>query len=124
MKKTHNSDKLSALGPYSHGVAAQGETVYLSGQLGINHRTKEMGADINAQTRFALENVQLLLSELGLEMKDVVKTLVLLKDIADFQEMNQVYSEFFTEEAPARSAFQVGALPNNGLVEIEVIAVR
>lgn len=123
MKQVLNSKQLSQLGPYSHIVRA-GNTYYFSGQLGINLQTGQMGETIEEQTTFALENIQLLLQEAGLTKNAIVKTLVLLKDIQDFPAMNQIYGNFFDHEPPARSAFQVAALPNNGLVEIEVIAVN
>lgn len=124
MKKIINSEKLNVLGPYSHVVAASGEIFYFSGQLGINPETQEMGKSIQEQTRYALKNIDLLLQQAGLVKENIVKVLVLLKDMADFSEMNQVYGEYFTQEPPARSAFQVAALPSDGLIEIEVIAVK
>ena len=68
--------------------------------------------------------VQAVLEEAGSSMNHVVKSLVLLKDIADFAEVNKVYAEQFNDVLPARSAFQVAALPLGGNIEIEVIAVE
>lgn len=115
----------AAIGPYSQGVETTGRTVFVSGQLGINPATGEFaGSDIASQTKQSLENLKTILAEAGMTMDNVVKSTVLLKDIADFGAMNEVYATFFTGDYPARAAFQVGALPKNGLVEIEVVAVE
>ena len=114
----------AAIGPYSQAVQAGG-TVYVSGQLPIDPATGEFaGADIASQTRQSLTNIQAVLAQAGMTMADVVKTTVLLADIADFGEMNQVYAQFFAEPFPARAAFQVAALPKGAKVEIECVAVR
>ena len=114
----------AAIGPYSQGVAA-GNTAYVSGQLPIDPATGEFaGPDIASQTRRSLQNVEAILAAKGMAMKDVVKTTVLLADIADFAAMNEVYGEFFSEPYPARAAFQVAALPKGARVEIEAVAVK
>ena len=114
----------AAIGPYSQAVQAGG-TVYVSGQLPIDPATGAFaGADIASQTRQSLTNIQAVLAQAGMTMADVVKTTVLLADIADFGEMNQVYAGFFVEPYPARAAFQVAALPKGAKVEIECVAVR
>ena len=74
------------------------------------------------QTRQSLKNIQNILKEAGLDMSDIVKTTVLLKNMGDFADMNGVYAEFFTEAFPARAAFEVSALPKDALVEIEAVA--
>lgn len=113
----------AAIGPYSQGIRA-GNTIYVSGQIPIDPATGEFaGADIETQTRQSLTNIRNILEEAGASMKDVVKTTVLLKDIADFAAMNKVYAEFFSEPYPARAAFQVAAIPKGALVEIEAVAV-
>lgn len=111
-----------AVGPYSL-YRVVGNTVYLSGQLGINPETNKLADDtIEGQTKQALENIKNILESLNLSMKNVVKTLVLVNDINDYKTVNEIYASFFEDPYPARSAFQVGKLPLNGLVEIEVIA--
>ena len=113
----------AAIGPYSQGIKA-GNTVYVSGQIPIDPATGEFaGEDIAAQTRQSLTNIREILKAAGADMSDVVKTTVLLKDIADFAAMNEVYAEFFTEPYPARAAFQAAAIPKGALIEIEAIAV-
>ena len=110
-----------AIGPYSQAIIA-GDNMYISGQLPINPATGEMPADIKAQTKQSLENIKAILESEGLSMKNVVKTTVLMQNMGDFNDMPAVYSEFFTEECPARAAFEVAKLPKNALVEIEAIA--
>lgn len=113
----------AAIGPYSQAVQA-GSTVYVSGQLPIDPATGAFaGEDIRAQTRQSLTNIRSILEAVGADMSKVVKTTVLLKNIADFAAMNEVYAEFFAAPYPARAAFQVAALPKDALVEIECVAV-
>ena len=114
----------AAIGPYSQAIQA-GNTVYVSGQLPIVPATGAFAGDeIKAQTRQSLTNMKNILIEAGTDMSAVVKTTVLLANIADFAAMNEVYAEFFTAPYPARAAFQVACLPKNALVEIECVAVK
>lgn len=126
MKTIISTDKApKAIGPYSQGTSANnGNIVFVSGQLPIDPLTNTMPNDITSQTRQSLTNVSAILEAKGFTMKDVCKTTVYLKNIADFAAMNEVYATFFPEEAPARSAFEVANLPKDALVEIEVIAVK
>ena len=114
----------AAIGPYSQAIEANG-TVYVSGQLPIDPATGEFApGGIQAQARQSLTNMRNILAEVGLTMQNVVKVTVLLADIADFAAVNEVYAEFFSAPFPARSAFQVAALPKGAGVEIEAIAVK
>lgn len=116
-------DAPAAIGPYSQAIRS-GNTIYVSGQIPIDPATGEFaGADIATQTRQSLTNIKNILAAAGAKMSDVVKTTVLLSDIANFTAMNEVYAEFFTEPYPARAAFQAAAIPKGALVEIEAIAV-
>ncbi len=113
----------AAIGPYSQAIKA-GNTIYVSGQIPIDPAKGEFaGDDIAAQTRQSLTNIKNILAAAGTDMSHVVKTTVLLADIADFTAMNDVYAEFFTEPYPARAAFQAAAIPKGALVEIEAVAV-
>lgn len=113
----------AAIGPYSQAIKVNG-FVYVSGQLPIDPVTGAFaGEGIKDQTRQSLKNIQSILKEAGLEMSNIVKTTVLLKNMGDFADMNGVYAEFFTGDFPARAAFEVAALPKDALVEIEAIAV-
>ena len=113
----------AALGPYSQAVKV-GNVLYTSGQLAINAATGDfINDDIKKATAQSLENVKAILEEAGTSMDKVVKTLVFLKDMNDFAEMNEVYSQYFSTNPPARSCVQVAKLPKDALVEIEVIAI-
>ena len=120
----HTDKAPAAIGPYSQAVKT-GDLVFVSGQLPIDPATGAFaGADIASQTRQSLTNMKNILNAAGADMCDVVKTTVLLADIADFAAMNAVYAEFFSAPYPARAAFQVACLPKNALVEIECVAVK
>lgn len=124
MKAIVTNNAPAAIGPYSQAIEANG-FVYVSGQLPINPSTGGfVEGGIKEQTRQSLLNAKAILNEAGLDLCNVVKTTVLLSDIADFQAMNEVYAEMFSSPFPARSAFAVRALPKSALVEIEVIASR
>lgn len=116
-------DAPKAVGPYSQAIEVNG-TIYVSGQIPVNPSDGTVPVSIEEQSRQALKNVGAILKAAGLSYADVVKTTVLLADIADFAAMNSVYAEFFTEDKPARACFQVAALPMGVKVEIEAVAVR
>ncbi|MGO4937605.1 RidA family protein [Fundicoccus sp. Sow4_H7] len=122
MKKIQTNNAPQAVGPYSQAIDT-GNIVFLSGQLGMTPDGK-MADNVVEQAHNSFKNIKAVLEEAGLGLENVVKTLVLLDDIADFQAVNEVYSQYFNEPFPARSAFAVKDLPLGGLVEIEVIAVR
>ncbi len=124
MKALSTEKAPAAIGPYSQAIEANG-FVYASGQLPIDPATGAFPeGGIKEQTRQSLLNAQAILQSAGLDLCNVVKTTVLLADIADFGEMNEVYSQFFSQPYPARSAFAVKALPKGALVEIEMVAAR
>lgn len=122
MKKIQTDKAAQAVGPYSQGIDS-GDTIYLSGQLGLN-ADGEMQDGVVEQAHQSLKNIEILLAEVGLDFTNVVKTLVLLDDMNDFKAVNEVYAQYFKEPYPARSAFAVKGLPLGGLVEIEIIAKR
>lgn len=114
----------SAVGPYSQGILASGDLLFVSGQIPIDPTTGSIVADdIESQTRQSLKNLGAILSEAGADYDNVVKTTVFLSDMANFAVMNEIYMEFFSHNCPARSAVQVARLPKNVKVEIEAIAV-
>lgn len=125
MKQTIDTPKApAAIGPYSQAIEVN-SFIYTSGQLPIDPATGTFPeGGILEQTRQSLENVRNILAEAGVGMENVVKTTVLLSDIADFGAMNEVYAQFFQAPYPARSAFAVKDLPKGALVEIEVVAAR
>ena len=113
----------AAIGPYPQGIAA-GQTVYVSGQLPIDPATGLIPEGITAQTAQSLKNIQAILAQQEMTLANVVKTTVFLADINDFAEMNKVYGAYFAQPYPARSAVQVGKLPEDAPLEIECIAVK
>ena len=123
-KKVIASEKApKAIGPYSVAIRA-GMFVFASGQLGLDPDSGNIvQGGIEAETRQALTNIRHVLADSGSGMDAVVKTTVFLKDMADFLKMNAVYGEFFPENPPARSTVQVAALPRDGSVEIEAVAL-
>ena len=124
MKKIISTEKApKAIGPYSQAVEANG-TLYISGQLPVNAETGNVPEGIKAQTQQALENIKAILDAAGYSVQDVVKSTVLLNDIGNFADMNEVYAEFYSENPPARAAYEVANLPLGVLVEIETIAVK
>ena len=125
MKTVVSTDKApGAIGPYSQAIKTE-KTIYVSGQLPIDPATGAFPADeIKAQTKQSLTNIKNILESEGYSMADVVKTTVLLADIADFAAMNEVYGTFFEGAYPARSAFQVAAVPKGAKLEIEAIAYK
>ena len=124
MKAISTNNAPAAIGPYSQAIEANG-FIYASGQLPINPATGAFPeGGIKEQTRQSLLNAQAILKEAGSDLNKVVKTTVLLADIADFAAMNEVYASFFEAPYPSRSAFAVRDLPKGALVEIEMIAVK
>ena len=113
----------AAVGPYSQAVVANG-FVFTSGQLGIIPGTKSFaGENIQTQARQALNNLKAVLEAAGSGMDRVVKVTAFLYDINDYGQFNEVYGNFFGDEPPARSAFEIKELPLGARVEIEAIAL-
>lgn len=124
MKPIVTSAAPAAIGPYSQAIEVNG-FVYASGQLPIDPATGAFPeGGVQEQTKQSLLNVKAILEEAGLTLANVVKTTVYLADMGDFAAMNEIYSQFFSQPFPARSAVAVKALPKGALVEVEVIAAR
>lgn len=111
-----------AIGPYSQAQKVGG-LLFTSGQIPLNPSTGELVTEIKAATKQSLENVKAILEAAGTSLENVVKTVVYIKDMNDFGEVNEVYGEYFKENAPARSCVEVARLPKDALVEIEAIAI-
>lgn len=124
MKALHTDKAPAAIGPYSQAIEVNG-MVFASGQIPLDPAIGNVvEGGIKEQTRQALTNAKAIMEAAGLSMANVVKTTVFMADMADFAAMNEVYSTFFTEPYPARSAVAVKALPKGVLVEVECIAAR
>lgn len=112
-----------AAGPYSQAIAT-GELVFCAGQLGADPATNELADGVEAQTEQVMRNLSAVLDAAGCTFADVVKTTCFLADMNDFAAFNAVYARHVGDPPPARSTFQVAALPRGGRVEVEAIAVR
>jgi 2-iminobutanoate/2-iminopropanoate deaminase len=109
--------------PYSPGIRV-GELIFVAGQIGLDVTTGALvPGGVEAETSQALHNMENVLEAAGATLENVVKTTVFLRDMKDFGQVNAIYAQFFTDKPPARSAFQVAALPLGAAVEIEAIAI-
>ena len=122
-KNTVISDKFSVSGPYSAAVEA-GDMIFISGQLPIDPLTGVIVTDIKKAAGQVLTNIQTILREINLDMSNVVKTNIFLKNMSDFSVVNEIYAGFFPQEPPARSTVAANELPKGVLLEIDAIAVR
>ncbi|WP_315167697.1 RidA family protein [Metaclostridioides mangenotii] len=121
-KKVISTEKApGAIGPYSQAIQI-GNIVSTSGQLPIDMATGELMADPKLATKASLDNVKAILEEAGTSMDKVFKTTVFVKDLKDFNDVNEVYATYFKENPPARSCVQVAQLPKDAVVEIEALA--
>ncbi len=123
-KKVIQTDKApKAIGPYSQAMQA-GTLLFLSGQIPLDPKTGELvKGDIGQQTRQVLENLKGVLESEKLGMKDVVKVTIFLKDIGNFNRVNEVYATYFPSSPPARSTVEVARLPRDAAIEIEAVAL-
>jgi 2-iminobutanoate/2-iminopropanoate deaminase len=112
-----------AIGPYSQAVVANG-VAYLSGQIPLDPATNQLvQGGIGEQTERVLENLKAVLEACGASLDSVVKTTVYLKDMSEFQQMNEVFGRYFSANPPARATIQAAKLPRDVSVEIDAIAV-
>ena len=123
-KKVIQTDKApKALGPYSQAIQA-GNLLFLSGQIAIDPATGELvTGDIADKTRRVMENIKAVLESQGLNMEDVVKSTVFLKNINDFGRFNEVYATYLRSAPPARSTVEVSRMAKDADIEIEMIAM-
>ncbi|EZP74860.1 endoribonuclease L-PSP [Parageobacillus genomosp. 1] len=122
MKKVETNKAPQAIGPYSQGIIVN-NMFYSSGQIPLTPEGEMVQGDIKAQTHQVFQNLKAVLEAAGASLDTVVKTTVFLKNMDDFAAMNEVYSQYFTNHKPARSCVEVGRLPKDALVEIEVVAL-
>lgn len=113
-----------AVGPYSQAVKLEGESlIFVSGQIALDPKTGDrIHGGVVQETRRVMENLKLILEAAGSSLQKVVKTTVFLNSMDDFGVMNEVYSEYFKEDPPARSTIEVSRLPKGMKVEIEAVA--
>lgn len=124
MEKIYTKEAPSPIGPYSQAVKTD-DLLFISGCLGINPRTNQLLNDIESQTKMALDNLLNILKADNLNMDNILKTTVYLKDMNDFSIFNKIYETYFKNDYyPARTCIEISALPKGGLIEIEAIASR
>ena len=112
------------IGPYSQAVKV-GETLYISGQIGLDSATMELqNQDLATETHQMMANVKAILAEAGLGIEHIVKCTIYLADMGNFRTINATYGEYFGDEPPAREAIEISKLPKNANVEISVIAME
>jgi len=113
----------AAIGPYSQGIMMN-NTLFISGQLGIDPNTGNMPEGFDAQANLVFSNIKAILQAANMGTSHVVKVTVFLKDMNDFAQLNDIYTRTFSAPYPAREAVQVARLPKDGLIVISVIAMR
>jgi reactive intermediate/imine deaminase len=119
----HSKHAPAALGPYSQGTRT-GNTVYLSGQLGLDPATGNLvDGGVEAQAHQVFRNLRAVAQAAGGELDDIAKLTLLLADLADFAKVNEIMTTYFTAPYPARATYQVAALPKAARVEVEGILV-
>ena len=112
------------IGPYSQAVKVNG-TLYVSGQIPLNPQTGDLVLDsIENATHRVMQNIQALVEEAGMQMKDVVKMSIFIKDMGQFSQINSVYAQYFTGDFPARETVQVADLPMGVPIEISCLAIE
>ena len=121
MEKIYTSKAPEAIGPYSQAIKV-GNMIFTSGQIALTPEGKFLDTDIKTQTRQVCENLKAVLESAGAKIENVVKTTIFLADINDFNEVNEIYGEYFSHK-PARSTVAVKELPKGAKVEIECIAI-
>ena len=111
----------AAVGPYSYAVKIN-YLLYCSGQIPLNKDGEVVNGSVTEQAEQVMKNIGAVLEEVGLDYSNVIKTMIFITDMNDFQDVNEVYGKYFTGKLPARSCVEVSRLPKDVNVEIEVIA--
>ncbi|MBK9116716.1 MAG: RidA family protein [Betaproteobacteria bacterium] len=118
----HSPDAPAAIGPYSQAIRA-GNTVYLSGQIGLDPATGQMVDGLEAQAHRVFANLRAVATAAGGSLDDFVKVSILMADLAGFAKVNEIMAGYFRQPYPARATYQVAALPRGGLIEVEAVMV-
>ncbi|MGB0243172.1 MAG: Rid family detoxifying hydrolase [Bacteroidia bacterium] len=108
------------IGPYTQAVQ-YGNTIFLSGQIGIDRTGEFVSEDVVQQTNQAMKNIGFVLKEAGLSYENIIKTSIFLKDMNDFPKVNDAYASYFQDQFPARETVEVSRLPKDAKVEISVV---
>ena len=121
MKVINTNNAPEALGPYSHATEING-LLFTSGQIPLNTDGQIVSDDVQEQTRQVLENLKVVLDAADSSIESVVKATIFIKDMNEFQKINEIYGEYFDAHQPARSCVEVARLPKDVKVKIELIA--
>ena len=111
-----------AIGTYSQAVRV-GDTVYLSGQIGLDPATMQMVEGVDTQIRRVFDNLKAVAEAAGASLQDAVKLTVYLTDLSNFSRVNEIMASYFTASFPARAAIGVASLPRNAVIEIDGVLV-
>lgn len=122
-QSVHTADAPRALGTYSQAIVA-GNTVYLSGQIGLDPATGELADGFENQLHRVFRNLAAVAAEAGASLDAAVRATVFLVDFADFPKLNDIMAQYFREPYPSRTTVQVSALPKGARVEVDVILVK
>ncbi|HNX01574.1 MAG TPA: RidA family protein [Candidatus Cloacimonadota bacterium] len=122
MRAVHTINAPKVIGPYSQATLQNG-LLFVSGQIGIDPHTGEMGKSFMEEARLCFANLREILTEAGMSFAKVVKVTIFITDLNNFNLMNDLYAQFFSEPYPARETVQVAALPKNASIEISLIAM-
>ena len=114
----HSPDAPAAIGPYSQAIRV-GNTVYLSGQIGLDPKTMGIVEGIEAQAHQVFRNLRAVATAAGGSLDDIVKLSILMVDLGDFAKVNDIMAGYFSKPYPARATYQVAALPRGALIEVE-----
>ena len=116
------SDAPAAIGPYSQAVR-EGDTIYLSGQIGLDPKSMQLVDGIDAQIQRVFDNLKAVAAAAGASLDDAVRVTVYLTDLANFAKVNEAMTKAFREPYPARAAIGVAALPRGALIEVDAVLV-
>ncbi|MFC0300199.1 RidA family protein [Virgibacillus soli] len=120
LKEIHAEVAPAAIGPYSQAIQA-GDFIFVSGQIGVDAKSGEVVAGIEAQTKQVLNHLKAILAEAGTDFSKVVKFTIYLSSMDNFAVVNEIYASYLTEPYPARATVEVSRLPKDVLVEMDVV---
>lgn len=121
MKSARSTKVPEPFGPYSQAIIANG-FIFCAGQIGFDREKNELAEGIEKQTHQVMKNLQAVLEAAGSDLEHVVKTTLFLKNINDFNTVNEIYGSYFSNNKPARTTIGVANLPKGAIVEIDMIA--
>ena len=119
--KTQNAPQ--PIGPYSQAILSSGNMLFVSMQIPLTSDGKQVADDISSQTHQVIKNIESIVKEAGGGLDSIVKTIVYMKDLSQFSQMNSIYEEYFNQSKPARGAVGVSSIPKDCLIAMEAIAI-